>query len=69
MSSTEFKKINGSKIRSELRSTGLPGGGEQICCGGRKKFSRDYESQLKRLGYKGSFQVLENGIVTAFITI
>lgn len=69
MSSNSYEYIEGSKIRSMLRSRGLPGGGETICCGGRKRFSRDYTTQLKRLGYKGSFKVTENGVITAFITI
>lgn len=69
MSSNVFTPIEGSELRAKLRSKGLPGGGEQICCGGRKKFSRDYETQLRRLKYTGSFAVMENGIVVAFVTI
>lgn len=63
-------EISGNEIRKQLRAKNLPGGGETICCGGRKRFSRDYETQLKRLKYpKGSYRITENGIVTAFITL
>lgn len=69
MSNGEFKTIEGSVLRATLRSKGLPGGGESICCGGRKRFSRDYESQLKALGYTGAYKVKENGIIVAFIKL
>ena len=69
MSNSSFKTIKGSMLRAELRAKGIPGGSEIICCGGKKKFSRDYESQLKSLGYKGSFKIEENGAICGFITI
>ena len=63
-------KISGNEIRRQLRERNLPGGGEVICCGGRKRFNRDYETQLRRLKYpNGEYQITENGIVTAFITL
>lgn len=62
--------ISGSSIRQQLRAKGIPGGAEVICCGGRKQFSRDYESQLRRLRYpKGKYSITENGIVVAFISL
>ena len=62
--------IDGSLLRKQLRDKGLPGGKETVCCGGRKHFSRDYETQLRRLRYKpGSYTITENGIVSAFITL
>ena len=68
MSSTAVK-IQGSDIRKRLRNLGLPGGSETRCCGGRLKFSRDYESQLKSLKLRGRFKVLEGGVVVADIVI
>lgn len=62
-------KIEGSAIRAKLRSAGLPGGGEKICCGGRRVFSRDYKTQLKKLNMRGSFQVFERGILMDTVTV
>ena len=59
--STPAKKIEGSAIRSQLRSRGLPGGTEKVCCGGKVTFSRDYATQLKALGMKGNFKIYERG--------
>ena len=62
--------IDGSLLRKQLRDKGLPGGKETVCCGGRKHFSRDYETQLRRLKYpKGDYTIKEGGIVSAFITL
>ena len=62
--------LSGSSIREQLRKRGLPGGSEVICCGGRKRFSRDYESQLRRLKYpSGEYTITENGIIVAFISL
>lgn len=64
------RQLDGSFIRKQLRDNGLPGGGESICCGGRKRFSRDYQTQLRRLKYpKGDYTITENGIVVAFISL
>jgi hypothetical protein len=63
-------QLSGSDIRRQLRSKGIPGGAEVICCGGKKRFSRDYESQLRRLKYpSGEYTITENGIVVAFISL
>lgn len=67
--SNDFIEIEGGSIRSRLRAAGLPGGKETVCCGGSIKFSKDYESQLKRLKMKGKFKVLERGVVMALIVI
>lgn len=62
--------LSGSVIRDQLRKKGLPGGAEVICCGGRKQFSRDYGSQLRRLKYpSGEYTITENGIIVAFISL
>jgi hypothetical protein len=67
--STNYTKISGSSIRQKLRTLGLPGGTERVCCGGRVSFSRDYESQLRALKMKGSFKIMENGAVVEVVTI
>lgn len=64
------RQLDGSTIRKQLRDKGLPGGAESICCGGRKRFSRDYQTQLRRLKYpSGDYTITENGIVVAFISL
>ena len=64
------KELDGAFIRKQLRDKGLPGGAEVACCGGRKKFSRDYETQLRRLRYpKGEYTISEGGRVVAFISL
>lgn len=67
--STSAINIEGSSIRSRLRSKGLPGGGEKVCCGGRRTFSKDYERQLKSLKMKGTFKVFERGVLMAVVTV
>lgn len=63
-------KIEGSTIRKRLRDLGLPGGNEVLCCGGKKRFSRDYQTQLRRLKYpKGDYAITENGITVALISL
>lgn len=62
--------IEGSVIRKQLRDKGIPGGKETVCCGGRIRFSRDYETQLRRLKYpKGEYTIKERGVVSAFISL
>ena len=62
--------ISGAVIRQQLRAKGLPGGNEVVCCGGKVRFSRDYETQLRRLKYpKGDYTILENGITVASISL
>lgn len=67
--SREFKKIEGSVIRQRLRTAGLPGGQERVCCRGKISFSKDYETQLKRLGMYGKFDVLERGVLAAKVVV
>jgi hypothetical protein len=67
--SSDFKDIEGSNIRRMLRERGLQGGGERTCCGGNVIYSRDYETQLKRLGMKGRFNVLERGVLVSKVVI
>ena len=62
-------KIEGSEIRARLRADNLPGGVEKKCCGGKVSYSKDYETQLKRLNMHGAFQVLERGCLMAQIII
>lgn len=61
--SSRYVQISGSQIRAMLRSKGIRGGSEKVCCGGRKVFSRDYASQLKALGMSGAFCITEGGAV------
>lgn len=67
--SRNIVSIEGSTIRQRLRIAGLPGGAEKLCCGGKISFSKDYESQLKRLGMRGNFKILERGVVVAQVTV
>lgn len=67
--STKVTRIEGSVIRKRLRDAGLPGGTERTCCGGRVRFSRDYATQLKTLKMRGTFKVLEGGVVMDVITV
>lgn len=62
-------KIDGSEIRRRLRAAGLPGGVEKECCGGRLTFSKDYETQLKRLGLYGIFDITERGVLMARVAV
>ena len=64
-----YQKIEGGNIRAMLRSRGLPGGVEKICCGGRRSFSRDYLSQLRSLKFKGKFIITERGVYAATIEL
>ena len=61
--------IDGTVIRRKLREANLPGGVEKVCCGGRISFSRDYETQLKRLGMHGNFRITERGVLVTYVSI
>lgn len=67
--SRNITKIEGSVIRQRLRNAGLPGGNEKVCCGGKLSFSKDYETQLKRLGMHGTFQINERGVLVTYVTV
>lgn len=67
--STKAISIEGSSIRSKLRSRGLPGGNEKVCCGGKRVFSKDYERQLKALKMSGTFKVFERGVLMTVVTV
>ena len=67
--SRNITKIEGSVIRQRLRAAGLPGGAEKVCCGGKLSFSKDYETQLKRLGMHGNFQITERGVLVTYVSV
>ena len=67
--SSKYVQISGSQIRAMLRSRGLRGGSEKVCCGGRKVFSRDYAAQLRALGMSGAFRITEGGTVADEVII
>lgn len=67
--STKAINIEGSSIRSRLRSKGIPGGAEKVCCGGRRVYSKDYERQLKALKMSGTYKVFERGVLMAVVTV
>lgn len=67
--SSEFKTISGDQIRNMLRDRGLPGGYYKECCGGRRIFDRDYESQLKRLKMVGKWSITERGVLVDRVVI
>lgn len=67
--SSGFTTIDGDQIRKMLRDRGLPGGSYKECCGGRRVFDRDYETQLRRLKMTGKWTITERGVMVDKVVI